>query len=223
MHAQVSNMQLTVDRREKALCAAMDGKIQFGIRSLPLGDLMCTYDDGSTWIMERKTSQDLANSIKTGRWGEQSRRLDDASCKIFFIIEGDLRDTGMPDNSLISSLLNAELRKNTHVIRTMDVNETAHFIKHLCQKCEGALPTGVATTITTKRKRDAEPDLVFKRQLMCIPSMSENVANKLREQFGTITRLQEGLKNKAKFPKVVLDSKQNLGKKRIEILCKYML
>ena len=77
--------------------------------------------------------------------------------------------------------------------------------------------------ITKKRKRDANKDIVFARQLMCIPSISENVAQKLYEKFGNITKLQESLQNKSKFPKVALDDKHNLGKKRIDLLCKYML
>ncbi len=55
---------LIVDHREKKLSAAMEGIIQFEIQSLPLGDVICKYDDGSAWICERKTSQDLTNSIK---------------------------------------------------------------------------------------------------------------------------------------------------------------
>jgi len=129
----------------------------------------------------------------------------------------------MPYNALISAILNAELRKNTHVIRTMDVNETACFIRHLTQKCEGSLPTGIQTTITKKRKRDANPDVVIVRQLMCIPSISEHIANKLVEQFGSIPKLQAALKNKKHFPKIELDQKHNLGKARIELLCKYLM
>jgi len=212
-----------IDRREHMLCAALNGTIQFEVQDLPLGDVMCKYEDGSIWIAERKTSHDLANSIKIGRWGEQSKRLYESNCKIFYIIEGDLRDTAMPYNALVSATLNAEMRNNTHVIRTMDVDETATYIRHLYQKCEGALPTGIHTIITKKRKRDANKDMVFTRQLMCIPSISENVAKKLYEQFGNITKLQEALQSKAKFPKISLDEKHDIGKKRIEILCKYLL
>ena len=167
--------------------------------------------------------QDLANSIKNCRWGEQSKRLSESGCKVFFIIEGDLRGAlGIHYNSLISCLLNAELRKNTHVIRSFSIKETVTIIKHLSQKCEGALPTGVPTVIT-KRKRDADPDLVFKRQLMCIPTMSENVAKKLLDTFGCLNELQKALSNKEDFPKIMLDQKNSIGKKRIETLCKYLL
>ena len=149
--------------------------------------------------------------------------MDETSCKIFFFIEGDMRNTAMPYNALISAILNAELRKNTHVIRTMDENETGCFIRHLSQKCEGSLPTGIETKITKKRKRDANPDIVFTRQLMCIPSISENVAKKLFEKFASIPKLQAALKNKKTFPKIELDAKHNLGKARIELLCKYSI
>ena len=216
-------MKLIVDHREHALSAALNGTIDYEIKSLDLGDVMCIYDDDKTWICERKTSQDLANSIKIGRWAEQSKRLEISSCKIFFIIEGDLRVTNMPYNALISAILNAELRKNTHVIRTMEVTETACVIRHLSQKCDGTLPSGIQTIITKKRKRDADTNLVFIRQLLCIPSINENVGKKLHEQFGNITKLQDALQNKAKFPKIALDEKRSLGKKRIDILCKYLL
>ena len=132
-------------------------------------------------------------------------------------------DFGIPYNSLVSSLLNAELRKNTHVIRTWDTRESVAILKHLSQKCEGGLPTGTTTIITAKRKRDAEPSLVFQRQLRCIPSMSENVTKKLIENFATIKELQEALANKAEFPKIMIDSKNSLGKTRIDTLCKYLL
>ena len=189
---------------------------------------MCKYDGKISWIAERKTVHDLANSIRLRRWSEQSARLSDAGCRVFFIIEGNLRDEslGVPYNALLSAILNAELRKNTHVIRTMDVKETASCVKHLVQKCEnpGAVPTGVSPNASlTKRKRDAQPDLVFMRQLMCIPTISENVSRKLRDEFGNLPTLQQALRDKHKFPKISLDPKHTLGKARIDTLSKYLL
>ena len=58
---------------------------------------------------------------------------------------------------------------------------------------------------------------------MCIPTISENVAKKLLEKFSSIKELQKALNNKAEFPKIMLDPKNSLGKKRIETLCKYLL
>jgi hypothetical protein len=58
---------------------------------------------------------------------------------------------------------------------------------------------------------------------MCLPTVSENVARKLREKFPTMALLQEALRDKTKFPKIALDEKRRLGKARIDALAKYLL
>ena len=62
------NFELVVDKRERHLLALLgDGGVQAA--TLELGDVLCKYPDGSCWVAERKSTQDLANSIKDGRWG----------------------------------------------------------------------------------------------------------------------------------------------------------
>ena len=148
---------------------------------------------------------------------------------IFFIIEGDLREcdgAGIPYNGLWSACLNTELRQASHLIRTWDVNESAAVVRLLFQKggSPPAIPSGVApATALTKRKRDADAGLVFMRQLQCIPTVSENVARKLHDQFGTMAQLQKALLDKKKFPRIQLDNKRSLGKARVETLSAYLL
>lgn len=142
-------------------------------------------------------------------------------------MEGDLReDVGLPYASLMSACLNAELRNNSHVVRTMDVQETAVVVCHLVQKGGGSqpgVPSGLAPARPlTKRKRDADKKLVFLRQLQIIPSVSENVAVKLAEHFGTLPALQKALAQK-KFPKIPLDNRRTLGKDRVKKLAAYLL
>ena len=156
---------------------------------------------------------------------------------------------GVPYSALWSALLNAELRRGAHVIRLADTTETASVVRLLVQKgcASPPLPSGIAPpTALTKRKRDAEPKLVFMRQLMCIPTVeggivrsfqirvsrgefknrppevSENVARKLHEKFGTMTALQDALRQK-KFPKIELDGRSSIGKARREKLATYLL
>ena len=57
---------------------------------------------------------------------------------------------------------------------------------------------------------------------MIIPSVSENVAEKLVEHFGTLPALQKALVEK-RFPKVKLDERQTLGKGRVKKLAQYLL
>ena len=65
--------ELVVDKRERHLLALFGECVR--AETLELGDVFCTYADGSCWVAERKTAQDLANSIKDGRWEEQKARL----------------------------------------------------------------------------------------------------------------------------------------------------
>ena len=69
---------------------------------------MCEYSDGrESWVAERKTAADLANSIKTGRWADQTSRLHQSGyAHIFFLIEGDLRSPQFPYHSLLGAVVN---------------------------------------------------------------------------------------------------------------------
>ena len=101
------------------------------------------------------------------------------------------------------------------------MNETAAVVRLLVQKGGSpmAIPTGVAPkTALTKRKRDAEPSLVFMRQLMCIPSISERIARLLLDHFGNLRELQDALEDLKSFPKSRLDDRTCIGKARLRIL-----
>ncbi len=61
-HHIIRAMTLTVDRRERALSTALD--VPHQMADLPVGDVHCRYDDGTEWVLERKTVRDLASSIR---------------------------------------------------------------------------------------------------------------------------------------------------------------
>ena len=98
---------LTIDRRERALSHALGG-IPHVIQELPVGDVTCHYEaDGDNWVAERKTAADLAASIADGRLSEQTARLHVAGYRqIFWFVEGDLHDRGVPYESLLSACVN---------------------------------------------------------------------------------------------------------------------
>jgi ERCC4-type nuclease len=223
-------MQLTLDRRETRLSHVL---LDFPhtLADLPVGDVLCEYLDGrQTWVAERKTVDDLASSIKSGRWAEQTSRLYQSGYdRIFFILVGDLRSTRhFPYDSLLGAIVNAELRPRSYVLRSFDLSETAAIVLTLCKKA-GCPSTGVPSglrppiTPTSKRKRDADASTVWSRQLMCIPSISEKIAKALLAHFGTLPALTAALGEPLKtFPRVRLDERACLGKKRIELLAKYL-
>ena len=98
---------LTIDRRERALSHAL-GEIPHNIQELPVGDVTCHYEaHGDNWVAERKTAADLAASIADGRLSEQTARLHVAGYRqIFWFVEGDLRDRGVPYESLLGACVN---------------------------------------------------------------------------------------------------------------------
>ena len=57
---------------------------------------------------------------------------------------------------------------------------------------------------------------------MCIPTVSETVARKLLEHFGTPEKLREALRSTGKFPRIQLTEKTALGKARVAKLAKHL-
>ena len=217
-------MTLTIDHRERHLMRALE-TTPYKVKALPVGDVLCEYEDGSSWIAERKRAEDLSASIQNGRWGDQLTRLY-GTCyhRIFFLVEGDLRATSLPHDSLLGACVNAELRSKSHLIRTTDVAESAAVVRHLIEKARGipGLPPGLCPPPMSKRKRDSDRETCFLRQLMCIPSISEKIARKLLEEFGTLPALQRAAADIGNFPKVRLDERTCLGKARVEKLALYL-
>ncbi len=57
-------MALTLDRRERLLSQALDG-FPHELKDLAVGDVLWRYEDNTEWIAERKTINDLGQSIRT--------------------------------------------------------------------------------------------------------------------------------------------------------------
>ena len=218
-------MSLVVDHRERALIEVLVG-VPHAIQTLPVGDIICDYGNDNAWIAERKRADDFANSIKTGRWREQVDRLHMTGKRIFFLIEGDLRSTSLSHESMLGACINAVLRKNSYVIRSVDLNETASIVRHLTKKagrCPSMPPTLKAPL--SKRARDADHATCLLRQIMCIPSFSERIAKKLLEEFKTLPAIQRALMNPDglnRLKQIRLDQRTGLGKTRIQKLAHYL-
>ena len=96
-----NTMELVLDFRENDLSQALS--CAHKLRNLPVGDVTCTYADGTAFVAERKTAHDLSASIRTGRLRDQASRLHAAgySKGIFWLIEGEFVDgMGVPVASL---------------------------------------------------------------------------------------------------------------------------
>jgi len=128
-------------------------KIKIKVENLKLGDIVISHDDGcdnELLIFERKSLNDLASSIKDGRYVEQSFRLDGYESvpnhNIVYIIEGDLSKwkenakygckSRVNKKTLLSSMCSMLYYKGFSVIRTMNMTETCELILNWADKLQ---------------------------------------------------------------------------------------
>jgi ERCC4-type nuclease len=124
--------------------AGENNKIQkVKIEQLHIGDIVFEDDFGKPIIIfERKTLNDLAASIKDGRYSEQSFRLDKEGIhnhNIIYIIEGDIeryneKRTHISKKTLISSMFSLLYYKGFSVIRTNTICQTADTVLFFADK-----------------------------------------------------------------------------------------
>ena len=127
-------MVIEVDSREKELIKMFEF-YNYSINASPLklGDALIDMI-----IIERKSLNDLAASIKDGRYKEQSFRLQKAleeNYRVYYIIEGnlDLYTGSIPKDSLIRAMFSLTL-KGFHVIQTKNTKDTAYFMIQFSEK-----------------------------------------------------------------------------------------
>ena len=224
--------RVIVDSRERTLLKIIRSRSDgFEIKALPLGDVEVEYENGRGWLCERKTSADLAASIRDGRWKEQTSRLFSCGKKIIIIVEGDLAEAHTMYKSALGAYINMCLR-DVDTLRTWDADETFEVLVSLIDKMQHRTPKAPACRMgglqipkirgkTSKRARDENN--VEVRQLMCIPSVSEKVARALLNKFGDVSSLRLALSDPSSFPVVQLDSKSKLGKSRLKRLTRHLL
>ncbi len=131
-------------------------KIKIKVENLKLGDIVisdnvdniCFGNDNELLLFERKSLNDLASSIKDGRYAEQSFRLSGYESvpnhNIVYIIEGDLSkwkentkyNGRVNKKTLLSSMCSMLYYKGFSVIRTMNMTETCELILNWGEKLQ---------------------------------------------------------------------------------------
>ena len=107
----------------------------------------------------------------------------------------------------------------------MDLHETAAVVRHLVAKGEsepGMPPSTLTVPGVPKRERDNERMTCWVRQLMCVPTVSERIAKKLLDEYGSLPSIQRALQTPKSFKRIRLDDRFCLGKERIEKLALYL-
>lgn len=143
-------MLIRVDSREAALNDMLRLNLtgtshQLRSESLPVGDVILSSSDGETdyIVFERKSLQDLASSIRDGRYKEQSHRLQALphvhNHNVVYIVEGDFaryneRFSKIGKKALHSAMCSLNYYKGFSVVRTMSIMETYELVHHYADK-----------------------------------------------------------------------------------------
>jgi len=150
-------MLIKIDVREQNLIIECNNllnnyeNISIEIVTLDIGDIILYDDDGKEiMIIERKTLNDLASSIKDGRYKEQGYRLSNCSLhnhNIFYLIEGNLssynskfnnnnRFNRIDKKTLLSAFVSITYFKGFSLYRTNNLTETAEWILSYANKIQ---------------------------------------------------------------------------------------
>lgn len=144
-------MLIKIDTREGGLHAKcmerVNGMSEVNVTTemLPLGDIILCDDEGNELvIIERKTLNDLAASIRDGRYKEQGFRLNNCDVhnhNIIYLVEGNLRTYNefkarLERKALLSSFISLTYFKGFTLHRTENVDESAEWIMSYASKLQ---------------------------------------------------------------------------------------
>ena len=206
-------MKLIVDNREK-LKDLFSENINIEYKNLDIGDYLIEKDQDNSIIVERKTIEDYAASIRDGRNREQKKRIKSIypNNRILYIVEGDLNKNNksykfnkVAPYTIISSTVNTMLRDNIFVMHTCNKEETIFFLEKLYKKLDkqglsfidkkSDYTTDIVQTIDKKKNKNIDKETCNLMMLCNIPKVSIKTAERILLNCGDIATLIQDLKN----------------------------
>ena len=241
---------ITIDNREIKIFSEIisrdldkyKNKIIIQKEQLDIGDIHIKFND-IIYIYERKTVNDLLASIKDGRYKEQKTRLLtslSSQVNINYIIEGDTITSlnhSINQKTLTSIYLNSIYRDKINVFFTLNICETVTFLLLLSTKMIDK-PENFSNNdnnnnqeyidickIKTKKNANIDKDTCYLLQLSQIPSISKEIAKKIKEIYPNLSILIKTLmEQETKEKQISLLSKiDGIGKKKALIIIDYLI
>ena len=203
-------MEFLIDNREKDLKAYFSEK-QVSFKNLDIGDILIKFDGEPIIAIERKSLIDFSNSIKDGRYKEQKIRLKSSNIpNIIYLIEGKSTNnkiSGLPYDTLVSSMISILLRDKFKIIRTGDINETISYLdkiytklmkdgrKYLNLEDTSEANKEYVSTIKSVKKDNLTPENCYLIQLAQIPGVSTNIAKIINKTYPNFVELIKNYQN----------------------------
>ena len=245
-------MNLLVDYREKDLLSKMNGlnayfdlSLNISSINLNLGDVQITdVSNNPVVIFERKTTYDLASSIKDGRFKEQSIRLSESNDlnnhNIFYLIEGSMSSYNekrgrLDKRSLWSAISSSSYSKGFSIYNTKDVSESAEFLLRYCDKIGRDSKNGnkrepivYNETLKAVKKENVTKENIGTIMLSQIPGVSSRISTIIMEYAGTLKELLDICENKKNelYLLCAIDKngkKRKISKKTIEKIINFLI
>lgn len=195
-------------------------------KSLQIGDYLIWYNSELKIIIERKTYNDLAASLKSNHLDEQLNRMQDVktehNCIIILLIEGEIHKShGHIDSKCLLAKLDHIMLKNlANIIYTKNIEHTITRIYELVDRLEvNEIPQFNEKNKILSFPKD-HSDKQTKFECFCsIPQISTTTANVIKDW--TLLELYDA--NKEKLSSITYSSGNILGDvkaRKIEIAMK---
>ena len=220
---------IKIDYREKELIKIIENlkkereyNCEIEILNLDLGDIIiCDKKKDEKVIIERKTLQDLASSIRDRRYNEQSYRLNNCNMHnhhIIYLLEGDIHKyksskygREISKNTLFSTMTSLLFKKGFSLYKSLDCTESAEFILQMTDKLSREKESlfydskenneeksdDYIKVSNRVKKNNIRPDNIGEIMLCQIPSVSDISAKAILNEFKTIDNLIKILKENA--------------------------
>ena len=249
-------MIIEVDYREKKLIKILKSllevhefkNITIDVKNLPLGDIIIKDEEKEFMIIERKSLNDLASSIKDGRYREQSYRLTNTPLhnhRIVYLIEGDLsmwsnNRINIKSDTLYVTMFSLLYYQGFSVIRTINIAETAEYILRMVDKMirnkkgvfyyENENKDEVDYCDLVKREKSSNITIenIDKLMLSQIPSVSIRIADSLMNHFKSLKNLMVELEENRECLREVVIQDKNMNERKLTSkvrnnICMYLL
>jgi ERCC4-type nuclease len=213
--------------------------VQVILENLECADFIIEYDKEVVVAFERKTWKDLLASIKDGRYRIQKDKM--LECigrdKILYILEGanDWQGNGtgiyntIDKKSVISSVINTQIRDGIRVVNTKSLDDTCVFLLHVIQRIAkdphkymknndvDNQPTHATKEDYICKHKVNSPNDMFFYQMTQVPGISSKTAMAFVNEFGTMKGMYETmshLNQEEKLVRLTSITTDDNGKKR---------
>lgn len=185
-------MELFIDYREHKLIDELTNRnIEFVKDNLEIGDISIKMNGQTIYLIERKTLEDLASSIRDGRYKEQSFRLNDYGLHnhhICYLIEGQISKYKVSKFSknvinkkvIHSAMCSLSFYKGFSIFQTENMYDTADYIIHVFEKIKKENKCGCYSSEITEEKKqeensnDEKQEIPEKKYTSCVKKLKKD-------------------------------------------------